>query len=341
MSDLPRTSREIRLTALPERGLPRPEHFGLVQAPLPVPGEGEALVRNRLFHVPAALRTVIGGGLTDTPFPALFPGDTLFGAAVGEVVSAPAGSGLTSGELVSHWLGWREYAAVPVAGCTPLGDLLPDPAAHLAQGWTAYGALTRAAELRPGDTVLVTGGAGAVGSLAGQIARLLGAGRLVGSTGSPEKAERMVAELGYDAVLVRGAEPFAEQLAKAAPDGIDVLFDNVGGEQLRAAVAAARPGARFALVGALSGQLAAEGDGTAAPVEIDSFQLILKRIAVRGYSGLDHPDVLEEWNSRFGGWLRSGEISFPQVRIQGIERAPQALHEVFGGRHLGTVVVEL
>jgi len=337
---LPRISREIQLVALPE-GLPRPEHFGLVEVPIPVPGEGEALVRNRFFQVPAALRTVIGGGLEGAPFPAILPGDTLFGAAVGEVVSAPEDSGLRSGELVSHWLGWREYAAVPVTGCTPLGDVLPDPVAHLAQGWTAYSALVHGAAIREGDTVFVTGGAGSVGSLAGQIARLLGAGRVVGSTGSAAKAERMTAELGYDAVVLRGAEPIDGQLAKAAPEGIDVLIDNVGGEQLRAAVAAARPEARFALVGALSGQLSAEGDGTAAPVEIDSFQLILKRIVVRGVSGMDHVEAQREWNTLFGGWLRSGEISFPHTRVPGIERAAEALHEVFGGRHLGTVVVEL
>lgn len=118
--------------------------------------------------------------------------------------------------------------------------------------------------MRPGDTVLVTGAAGAVGTLAGQLARLLGAGRVIGSTRSPHKAERLRAELGYDAVLLPGATPFAEQLAAAAPDGIDVLLDTVGGEQLTAAVGAARRGARFALVGALSGQLSADPDGDGA-----------------------------------------------------------------------------
>ncbi len=151
----------------------------------------------------------------------------------------------------------------------------------------------------------------------------------------------MVSELGYDAVVVRGAEPIADQLAKAAPDGIDVLVDNVGGEQLQAAVAAASPGARFALVGALSGQLSPDGNGTTAPVEIDSFQLILKRIAIRGFSGQEDPTARPEWNERFGDWLRSGRITFPHVRIQGIENGPRALHEVMGGQHLGTVIVEL
>jgi 2-alkenal reductase len=211
--------------------------------------------------------------------------------------------------------------------------------AHLAQGVPAYGALTRAVRVRPGDTVFVSGGAGSVGSMAGQIARLLGARRVVGSTGSPWKAEQMMSELGYDAVVVRGAAPAAEQLAEAAPDGIDVFFDNVGGEDLRAAIANANTSARFALVGALSGQLAEHGRGTSAPVEIDTYQLVLKQITMAGYSARDDSEVRSEWIERFAGWLRAGTIKFPHVRVEGIEQAPQALHDVLTGRYLGTVVV--
>ncbi|GAA2735365.1 NADP-dependent oxidoreductase [Actinocorallia aurantiaca] len=337
---LPRSSREVRLISVPE-GLPRPEHFAIVETPLPVPEEGEVLVRNRWFAVLAALRTLIGGAAKDTPLPPLLPGDTLFGPAVGEVVAAPGDDGPAVGELVSHWQGWREYAVVPVEQALPLGDALPDPAAHLNQGWSAYAALTRAAALRPGETVFVTGGAGGVGGLAGQIARLLGAGRVIGSTGSPEKAARMITELGYDAVVLRGAEPIGEQLAEAAPDGIDVLIDTVGGEQLRAAVGAARQHARFVLVGALSGQLAETGGGAAAPVEIDSYRLILKQITVTGFSGGQDPDGRAEWTGRFGGWLRSGEIVFPHVRVRGMDDAPQALHDLIDGRYYGTVLVEV
>lgn len=338
---LPRTSREVQLAAVPD-GLPRPEHFRLVRKPVPRPGEGDVLVRNRYFQVFPALRTVIGGGVEGAPFPGLLPGDTLFGAAVGEVVEAGGSEGPQVGELVSHWLGWREFAVVPAGGYTRLDDTLPDPVAHLSQGPLAYAALTRGAELRPGETVFVSGGAGAVGSMAGQIARLLGAGRVIGSTGSPAKAERMTGDLGYDAVVLRdSAGSTAARLAEAAPDGIDVLIDMVGGEQLRAAIGVARPGARFALVGALSGQLSEQGSGTTAPVAIDSFQLVVKRITLRGISGLDHPEAHAEWIRRFGPLLRSGEITFPHVRIAGMDRAAQALHELMDGQHLGAVVVEL
>ena len=281
------------------------------------------------------------GNVEGVPFPALRPGDTLAEEAVGEVVLAPAGSGLNPGDLVSHMLGWREYAVVAAAGCTRLDRTLPDPVAHLSHGWTAYAALTRAVVVRPGDTVFVSAGGSAIGSMAGQIARLLGAGRVIGSTGSRSKAERLVGELGYDAAVVRGtAEPLAAQLATAAPGGLDVVLDNAGGEQLGAAVEAAREGARFVLVGALSGQLAAHGTGRTAPVELDSFQLLLKQITLRCYSADADPDARPEWNARFGDWLRSGEITFPHVRVTGLDRAPQALLDVIAGRHLGTVVVE-
>ncbi|MGW4640672.1 MDR family NADP-dependent oxidoreductase [Sphaerisporangium sp. NPDC004334] len=339
MPHLPQVSREVRL-AVATGGLPEPDHFVVAEVPVPAPGEGQVLVRNRFFHVFAALRTLIGGSVRDAPYPPLRPGDTLFGAAVGEVVSAPADSGVRPGDLVSHWLGWREYAVVPEGGFTPLGDALPDPAAHLSQGGLAYTALTRDAEVRPGDTVLVTGAAGAVGSLAGQIARLLGAGTVIGSTGSAEKAGRLVSELGYDAAVVRGGEPIGEQLAKAAPDGIDVLLDNVGGEQLQAAVAAARPGARFVLVGALSGQMAPEGTGGTAPVELDTYRLILRRLSIRAFQGADER-TRSQWAGLFGGWLRSGAITFPHVRVTGIENAPRALYDTMRGRHFGTVIVEL
>lgn len=337
---LPATTREILLTDTPV-GLPGPEHLTVVEKPLSAPGPGQVLVRNRYFLVFPGLRTLIGGQADGVPLPRIHVGDALFGPAVGEVVAASAGSSLRPGDAVIHLLGWREHALVAEADCTPLGDALPDPVAHLSSGAAAYGALTRLAEVRPGDTVFVTGAAGAVGSLAGSLARLLGATRVIGSTRSPDKAERLRTELGYDVVLVPGSRSLDTQLAAAAPEGIDVLLDTVGGEQLTAAVRAARRGARFALVGALAGQLSPNGDGGSALAEIDTFRLINQSVSLRGYSGMDHPEVTEEWTKRFGDWLRSGEITFPHVRVPGMDQAPRALQELFEGRYFGTVVVEL
>lgn len=257
----PATHREVRLAARADGAL-TPDHFAVADAPLPVPGPGTVLVRNRIMAVTAAMRSMMGSA--DLPMPSFVPGRALWGAAIGEVVEAPGG-GFAPGDLVRHDLGWREYALVDAARCRRIDpDALPDPAAHLSQGATAWGALVHIAQVRPGDTVFVTGAAGGVGSLAGQIARRLGARRVIGSTGSARKAEYLVKELGYDEVVLRGAGPIGEQLRRAAPNGIDVLLDTVAGEQLAAALESARTGARFALVGALSAQLGG-GDGAGSP----------------------------------------------------------------------------
>ncbi|MQY06446.1 MDR family NADP-dependent oxidoreductase [Actinomadura macrotermitis] len=338
---LPGTAREVRLARTPD-ALPAEDDLWVVAAPPRPPGPGEVLVRNLCFHVSTAIRLLIAGAVRDTPFPPLRAGDTLVGAAVGEVAAAGEDAGLNEGDLVFHWYGWREYATVPTEQCDRIADPLPDPAAHLGQGWTAYAALTHGVDLRPGDTVLVTAASGAIGSMAGPLARLLGAGRVIGSTGSADKARRLTAELGYDAVVRRDGGDLAAQLAEAAPGGIDVCVDNTGGEQLSAAVRAANPGARFVLVGALAGQLDASGDGTAAPVELDSLRLIHQRITLRGFSADDvDPAERARWERRYAGWLRAGELTFAHTRVHGLDAAPRALTETLRGRHLGCVVADL
>ncbi|MCF2533121.1 MDR family NADP-dependent oxidoreductase [Yinghuangia soli] len=335
---LPRISREVRLAGQP-RGLPTAADLHIAEVPVTAPGPGEVVVRNRHFLVFPGLRTLMGDETDGVPLPPLRAGDTLFGPAVGEVVAAGEGAGLRPGAVVVHLDGWREFARLPADHCTPA--TLPDPVAHLSSGSAAYGALTRLAPVRDGETVFVSGAAGATGVLAGQIARLSGAGRVIGSTGSADKAERLRAEFGFDAVVVRGSAPFGDLLAKAAPEGVDVVVDTVGGEQLTATVAAARPGARIALVGALAGQLSGDRAGGSAPAEVDSYRLVVQGVSVRGYRGADHPDVPAEWEERFGGWLREGRIRFPYVALPGIDRAPAALQELIEGRHFGTVVVAL
>ncbi|MEU8135147.1 MDR family NADP-dependent oxidoreductase [Streptodolium elevatio] len=339
-SSQPRSSREVRLVRQPQ-GLPVVEDLAVADVPLRGPGAGEVLVKNRHFLVFPGLRTLMGDETDGVPLPPLRAGDTLFGPAVGEVVSVGAGVALRPGELVVHLDGWREFALLPAERCAPAGESLPDPVAHLSTGSAAYGALTRLAPVREGDTVFVSGAAGATGVLAGQIARLLGAGRVVGSTGSAAKAARLREEFGFDAVVVRGSGPFARLLAEAAPDGLDVVVDTVGGEQLTAAVANVRSGARIALVGALAGQLSGDRAGGSAPAEVDSYRLVVQGVTVRGYRGADHPDVPAEWERQFGQWLREDRIRFPYATVAGIDRAPSALQELIEGRHFGTVVVAL
>ncbi|GFE22396.1 MDR family NADP-dependent oxidoreductase [Streptomyces nigrescens] len=332
-----RTHREVRLTARPQ-GPVTDDLFEIVEVPVPEPGPGQVLVRNTVMAVAAVMRTLMDENNV-VPVPAFEVGEPLNGPALGEVVAAP-GTGLTPGDLVEHRLGWREYALLDADGvhrCDP--GLMPDPAAYLSQGPTAWMGIVRGAEVRPGDTVFVTGAAGGVGSLAGQIARLRGAARVIGSTASQEKADRLIKEFGYDAVVIRGAGPIEEQLRAAAPEGIDALFDNVGGEQLGAAIAVANTGARLALVGALSSQLSEEGKPHR--TEIDTLSLLARNITLRGVALHAHMDLVPEWNQRFGQGLRDGTLTFPHTRLHGIEQAPRALRELTEGRHLGAVLVEL
>ncbi|MFC9227982.1 zinc-binding dehydrogenase [Streptomyces decoyicus] len=332
-----RTHREVRLAARPQ-GPVTDDLFEIVEVPVPEPGPGQLLVRNTVMGVAAVMRTLMDESSV-VPMPSYEVGEPLHGSAVGEVVAAP-GAGFEPGDLVEHRFGWREYAVVDADQVQRLDPgLLPDPAAYLSQGPTAWMGVVRGAEVRPGDTVFVTGAAGGVGSLAGQIARLRGAARIIGSTGSQEKADRLVKEFGYDAVVIRGAGPVEEQLRTAAPEGIDAVFDNVGGEQLQAALALANRGARFAIVGALAAQLS--GDGKATTVEIDTLSLLSRSITLRGVALYEHLDLIPEWNQRFGEGLREGTLTFPHTRLQGIEQAPRALRELTEGRHLGAVVVEL
>ncbi|RKP53304.1 MDR family NADP-dependent oxidoreductase [Pararobbsia silviterrae] len=344
MTAIPQTSREVTLIANTEGDL-KADYFKLVERSVPEPGPNQILVRNRWFRISISTRLMANKEaqhIKGIPFPPLKPGDTLADGAIGEVVKVGPGVSLRVGSRVMHPLGWREYALVSATQCTTVDDDDVEPAAWLGHGWTAYAALTRAVGVRDGDTVFVTSGAGAIGSMAAQIARLLGAGRVIGSTGSTEKVDWMRTELGYDAVITRDGGDVREQLAKAAPDGIDVIVDMMGGEQLAAAIEQTREGARGVLLGALTAELNPHNATLKAPVEIDTFQLILKGVTLRGFSADEHAsEVFPAWLRQVGDWLRRGAIRLPQTRVAGIERATLALEAACAGRLKGVVLVEV
>ncbi|OLP62030.1 NADP-dependent oxidoreductase [Xaviernesmea oryzae] len=336
------THREVRLASHPGP-IFLPENLEIVEMALPSPGPGELLLRNRWFRVSISTRLMASPdaqAVEGIPIPTLKPGDTLADGAIGEVVSCPPDSPFHPGDFVLHPLGWRDYAVVSAGSCTALPPRRMDPAALLGHGWTAYAALTRGVEVRPGDTVFVSSGAGAIGSMAGQIGRKLGASKVIGSTSTQDKAAWMKAELGYDAVVLRGQGPIASQLSQVAPDGIDVFVDMVGGEQLEAAFARARDGARFVLLGALTAELNDSHSSIVAPAKIDSFQMILKDIRMRGYSAdRDGAAAFDDWITWL--WERGSNLHFASTVFKGIENAPKALHEACSGKLKGVVLVEL
>ncbi|MCR8575297.1 NADP-dependent oxidoreductase [Streptomyces sp. Isolate_219] len=334
---VPSTGTEVRLAARPE-GWPTAGNFSVVQAPLPAVGTGQVLVRNLVMSVDPYMRGRMNN--TRSYVPPFAVGKVLDGGAVGRVVvsKSPRHS---VGDLVLHGLGWREYAVVGAAGAVTVDPALAPPGAYLGvlgmPGHAAYAGLLKAAEFRPGDTVFVSGAAGAVGSLVGQIARLCGAQRVIGSAGSAEKVACLTGELGFDAAFDYKAGPVLEQLAKAAPSGIDVYFDNVGGEQLDAALALARMGARFALCGTVS-QIN-EKDGPAGPRNL--VQAIAKGITLRGFLVSNYAGLKDEFTARMGGWLAEGRISYRETVVKGLENAPAAFIDMLRGANTGKMLVRI
>jgi len=238
---------------------------------------------------------------------------------------------------VAHGLGWREHALGDASAFEVLDPaLLPSLSAYLAPGLTAYLGLD-VADLRPGDTVFVSSAAGAVGSLAGQMARLRGAGRVIGSAGSAAKAAMLTGRLGFDAAFDYHDGPVAGHLRALAPDGIDVYFDNVGGDQLAAATEAMRTGGRIVLCGAMASQ----ADGAIPPLAWNQPVIIVKRLRIQGFTAAGHTERRPQYLADFGRWLRSGEITDSENVLDGLEAAPQAFCDALAGRYAGRVTVRL
>ena len=276
---VPRTTRIVTMASRPD-GRPTPANFALDEQPAGEPGPGQVLVRNVYMSVDPAMRGRMEP--TEKHYTTNFSvGGPLDGSAIGRVIASRA-DGFAAGDFVRHRLGWRDYALVDGAAATVVDATLaplPNWLGVLGQpGFTAYAGLRRAGDIQPGDVVFVSAAAGAVGSTAGQLARLLGASRVIGSAGGADKARLLVDELGFDAGIdYRAGLPDA--LAAAAPDGIDLYFDNVGGDHLVAALYALRLHGRIALCGMISTM----EDTSAAPGVQHLIQAVLKRLTLRGF----------------------------------------------------------
>ena len=330
-------SREIRLAGRP-LGEPGLQHFEMARDSVPPLTEGQILVRNIWMSVDPYMR----GRMDDTPsyIPPFQVGAALEGSAVGEVVDSRSDS-IPVGTTVSHFLGWRDYAVVDAASVNVVYVAAVPPQAYLGPlgttGLTAYAALTDVAPVHTGDTVFVSAAAGAVGSVAGQVARLLGAGTVIGSAGGRDKAKTLATDFGFDVGLDYHAGPIAEQLTRAAPQGIDVYVDNVGGDHLAAAIAAARVGARVALVGAVSSYNATGP----VPGPDNLYQAYWKEVTLRGILVTSYFHRFPEWIERASGWLRDGSLRTAETIVDGLEQAPSAFLGVLRGANTGKMLVRL
>ncbi|MFJ3248541.1 NADP-dependent oxidoreductase [Streptomyces sp. NPDC086782] len=330
-------NREWHLLSRPV-GWPKPEDFALVEAEVPQPGEGQVLVRNEYLSVDPYMRGRMNAAKSYAEPYEL--GRPMQGGAVGEVVASEA-EGIAVGDHVLHFGGWREYAAVNGRGAVKVDPAAAPLPAYLGAlgmtGLTAYAGLLRIASFKEGDAVFVSGAAGAVGGQAGQIARLKGASRVIGSAGSDEKVRLLTEEYGFDAAFNYRNGPVAEQLKDAAPDGVDVYFDNVGGEHLEAAIGSLNLGGRIAVCGMISGYNNTEP----APGPRNLARLIQTRGRIQGFLVGDHDDLQPEFVREVGAWVRSGELKYRETVVEGIEHTLEAFLGVLRGDNTGKMIVKL
>jgi NADPH-dependent curcumin reductase CurA len=334
---IPATAREFRLASRPV-GRPVPANFELAEVPVPAPGDGQLLVRNLINSVDPYMRGRMSAAKSYAE--SYRVGEAMWGGAIGEVVASGVDSHQV-GDVVLHGLGWREYALVPASEAIKVDPHAAPLGAYLGvlgmPGLTAYAGLLEVAEFKPGDAVFVSGAAGAVGSVAGQIARLSGASRVIGSAGSDDKVRYLVDELGFDAAFNYRNGPVTEQLAAAAPDGIDVYFDNVGGDHLEAAIGSMNMFGRIAACGSISRYNAVE----APPGPRNLGKIVGWRLRIRGFIVFDFADLQEKFVREIGAWIRSGELRYRETVVEGFENTPKAFMDMFDGANTGKMLVRL
>ena len=336
--------REIRVAAYTAGG---PE-FVVADASVRPPDPGEVLVRNTWTSVDPGLRVRLRASAPKGYFDGFQVDAPMDGIlTVGEVVESRA-EGFAAGDHVWHAAGWRDYATVR-AGAPALGGLgtlakidaqAAPPQAYLGPlggiGLTAYVGLLHVAGLHDGDVVWVSAAAGAVGSLAAQIAKLRGH-TVIGSAGSAAKVAYLRDELQLDAAFNHRDAPVADLLRAAGPDGIDVYFDNVGGDHLEAAIGAMRRGGRAALCGAVSEY----GADASRPGPSNLFRAVTHELTLRGFRGSAHVHRLGEVQRDLAGWIAEGRLRYRETVFDGLERAPEALAHMLAGRTTGKTLVRI
>lgn len=332
------TSTQIQLAARPV-GWPTHDDFRVATVTYGAPQAGEVRVRNEFVSVDPYMR----GRMNDTrSYVAPYAlGETITGGAVGRVV-ASASDDLPVGTVVLHQHGWSDVVQADAATFRAIPEIPGVPLSlnlHILgmTGLTAYVGLTAIAHLTPGETVFVSGAAGAVGTAVGQIAKRLGAGRVIGSAGTPEKVALLTEKYGYDAAFNYKSGDVRTLLAEAAPEGIDVFFDNVGGDHLEAALDAFNDGGRAALCGAITGYNTTER--TPGPDNMSN--MITRALTMQGFTLAAYLHLAPEFQQKMSGWFAEGGIVYDETIVDGIENTVDAFLSMMRGANTGKMLVRV
>ena len=333
-------SRRVVLARRP-RGAPAPDDLRLEEGPPPAPAEGEALVRTVWLSLDPYMRGRMAEGPSYAPSVAL--GEVMTGECVGEVVESRA-PGLRPGELVRGFGGWREHFALPAGRLTRIDPADGPPSTSLGvlgmPGLTAYAGLLAIGEPKPGETVAMGAATGAVGAVAGQIAKLKGC-RVVGVAGGAGKCAYAVRELGFDACLDRGEPDLEGRLRQACPDGVDVYVELVGGAVTDAVLPLLNNHARVPVIGGIASYNAASPPAGPDRTPWLMRQILTKRLKLQGMIAWDYADMEADFRREVGGWVREGRVRYREHVVDGLENAPAALLDLLEGRNFGKMLVRV
>ena len=321
-------------------GNPVEADFALVEAPLPEVTDGTFLTHNSFISLDAGFRNWMNEDSGDDVLPAMALNEPVMGLVLANVIDSKHSDYAVGDKLMARFA-WQTHS---LSDGTDFIAGLPDelefsPSAYMGvlgdTGMSAYFGITDIAKPTADDCVLISGAGGAVGTIAGQIAKLSGA-RVVGIVGSQKKADWLCQTLGYDAAVLRsGDTPLAEAIQAACPDGVDVFFDNVGGQTLEAAISSMNHRGRLVLCGAISGY------GVTPHAPSNLFELITKELSVEGFMTHFRHDRYDEAREQLSAWLREGAIQSPEHRLVGIENVGKAFADLFAGENFGKTIVEL
>ncbi len=317
-------------------GAPTAEDFEIVTAPVPTPGPGEVVVRTIFLSIDPYMR----GRLSDrksyaTPVQL---GEVMTGETIGEVI-ASADPGFAVGDIALGARGWQTHTLVKARALTRIASGRAPLSAYLGvlgmPGTTAYTGMTDVGRVKPGETVVISAASGAVGSVAGQLARRAGA-RVVGIAGGPDKCLYVQEVLGFDACIDHRADDLDAALAETCPSGIDVYFENVGGRVQAAAFAQLNVFARVIMCG-----MVAQYNATEFPPGPNLGFTVAKRVTIQGILVSDKPERFAEWRTLAEPWVTDGSLAYRETVVDGLENAPEALAMVLDGGNLGKMVVRV